>query len=771
MSYESRRSRSAQHYLAQGSSTAKLETLLTLISQTMGFPEVRVNIVDHEKQHTIAAVGTGRPSSVARSQTFCDEVVRSGRAVAVGEAARDPRFADFTAVADGEIGSYVGVPLVGRESMVVGAVCVLDPARREIGPDLVGRLTQFGSVVEDQLDLLRRLREGRLDGAPATDEIARAIRDGEIVPWYQPVVDLTTGAVRGLEALARWEDPARGVVDPLEFVPLAENSDLIMMLDLAVMRRALREFAPWQRQLPDLRLQVNLSGRHLTDRDSAATVHEVVLDAGISPTSVDLELTETAQIDVRGGDAHALVQRMRHNGFQVWLDDFGTGWSSFEHLVSLSVDGIKIDRAVAVALGTPVGNALVSAVTGLASAMKLHTTIEGIETREQADQARALGCDHGQGFLWAAPAPAPSTARLLTATLPVTDPLPRAPARRPLPPPTRSDPQTGSPDDHAGRPPSGTDESLATVPVQLSPPDHGPLWSVGGLASAALDALPDATAVLDHRGRIVAVNHTWRMFALDHGEPDSDSGVGVDYLDVCARSARAGCVDAAEVAVRLRAVLSGRCVEQEYEYPCPTPGVERWFLARISALAGPVRGAVISHVNTTRRRRAEAELEHAASHDPLTGLANRALFHRRLTAALRTRTRTTRHVASSGVLYIDLDGFKPVNDIFGHGAGDEVLAMVAHRLRRAVRPGDTVARLGGDEFAVLATGVDLPGLEALASRVEQSLTEPHIVHGRTVTVPASMGAHLAHAGDNPDRVIDAADRLMYAAKRGRSLTG
>ena len=144
-----------------------------------------------------------------------------------------------------------------------------------------------------------------------------------------------------------------------------------------------------------------------------------------------------------------------------------------------------------------------------------------------------------------------------------------------------------------------------------------------GLAGAVLDALPDATAVLDNSGSIVAVNHAWRMFALDNGGHPGATGVGVNYLDLCARSAAAGCEDAHLAAVGLRAVLSGETVHSELEYPCPSPAVSRWFLLRITPLAGAISGAVASHVNITRRKMAEQALAHEAAHDPLTGLANR----------------------------------------------------------------------------------------------------------------------------------------------------
>ncbi|MBA2740274.1 MAG: diguanylate cyclase, partial [Nocardioidaceae bacterium] len=239
-------------------------------------------------------------------------------------------------------------------------------------------------------------------------------------------------------------------------------------------------------------------------------------------------------------------------------------------------------------------------------------------------------------------------------------------------------------------------------------------------ANAVLDALPDATAVLDRAGSIVAVNHAWRMFALDNGGVPAATGVGVNYLDLCARSAAAGCDDAGVVAAGLQAVLAGDTVDSELEYPCPSPAANRWFLLRITPLAGPTPGAVASHVNITRRKMAENIVAHEAAHDPLTGLANRTLFTTRLTEALTPRS-GRRDVADVGLLYLDLDGFKPVNDTHGHDAGDEVLVVAAHRLRQHVRPQDTVARLGGDEFAVTAPRITAAGLTALAARLTHAL--------------------------------------------------
>lgn len=283
---------------------------------------------------------------------------------------------------------------------------------------------------------------------------------------------------------------------------------------------------------------------------------------------------------------------------------------------------------------------------------------------------------------------------------------------------------------------------------------------------AVLDALPDATAILDTSGSIMAVNLVWRMFALDNGGSSETTGVGVNYLDVCARAAGAGCVDAAEVLAGLRAVLAGATVESDWEYACPSPTVGRWFTSRITPIGAPIGGAVVSHVNISRRKMSEQELAHRASHDPLTGLANRLLFTERLTEALRERPGRS-ETADVGLLYIDLDHFKPVNDTYGHDAGDEVLLTATHRLRSVVRRHDTVARLGGDEFAVCAPRIAAGRLARLADRIGVVLGEPHCVHGQEVRVGASIGTYLAGTNDTVPEALRLADQAMYAIKRTR----
>ena len=246
---------------------------------------------------------------------------------------------------------------------------------------------------------------------PHPVELVRAITAGEIEPWYQPIIELATGEVIGLEALARWRRPSGEIGSPATFVPVAERSDMIIELDRAVLSRALADLAVWRANHPALRVSVNLSGRHLDHENWVGGLRRAVVAAGLAPSAVDLELTETAgPADLE--TAGAMMARARALGFRVWFDDFGTGWSTLAELVRLPVDGLKLDRSYADRLGT-VAEPAIAAVIAKAAEFGLDVTLEGITTPRQAALALKLGCDYGQGFLWSPAVPAGDVPGLL----------------------------------------------------------------------------------------------------------------------------------------------------------------------------------------------------------------------------------------------------------------------------------------------------------------------------------------------------------------------
>lgn len=405
---ERRQHLSASHYVGLAAASATLHRTVALAAERLGFAAGFVNILDADAQYTVAAVGAPL-DTVARAGTMCDGVVRSGRPAAVGH------IKHRSASAPG-IRAYVGVPLNGREGVVVGTLCLLDTRPHRVTPDQVSGLVWLAGVVEDQLEMLRRRGRGPFSTGTAASTLADAVDRREIVAFYQPLVDLGTGRVTGFETLARWQHPERGLLAPVDFIPLAEDTDIILELDRLVIGQAFEDLVPWLDTFPDLGVSVNLSSRHFEHRDGIDFIRELADAAAIDPSSVTLEVTETVILAADPGDRSQVVD-LRDAGFRVVLDDFGTGFSSFEHVLRLPIDGLKLDRAVTQQLGTRTGDAVTRALVGLASDLELALVIEGVETRAEADIAQRLGCGQAQGYLWSVPVPASEVPGLLGVSL------------------------------------------------------------------------------------------------------------------------------------------------------------------------------------------------------------------------------------------------------------------------------------------------------------------------------------------------------------------
>lgn len=295
----------------------------------------------------------------------------------------------------------LAVPLLDDSGALAGALCVGGPPADRATDDDVETLRAFAAVLQDQMDLMRVLVPP--PQSAAVSSLLDAIDQGHIQAWFQPLVHLDDGSLVGFEALARWRVGEEEVARPGDFVPLAEQSGLVDRLDMAVIRDAVEHLARWQQTRPELRISVNLSGRHLDEPDWVETILDVVQSAGVPPEQVDLELTESA----RPADVVRSVDQLmaaREHGFKVWFDDFGTGWSELRQLVEMPVDGIKVDRFFTEALGGR-GESVVRAVLRIAEELGLDTVIEGVSTPEHATRARALGCDVAQGFLWSPAVP------------------------------------------------------------------------------------------------------------------------------------------------------------------------------------------------------------------------------------------------------------------------------------------------------------------------------------------------------------------------------
>ena len=241
---------------------------------------------------------------------------------------------------------------------------------------------------------------------PLDDEIRRAIDARELTVHYQPVVELDTGRWQGVEALARWQHPERGLLAPAAFIEHAERSGAIIDLGLLVLAEACQQWQRWHQQGLDLHVAVNLSGRQLADPDLVPRVAEAMAQVSMPAGQLWLEVTETSLVEDL---AHAtgVLRRLAEQGALVSIDDFGTGWASLTYLRQFPVHALKIDRVFVAGLGAG-GNdeAIVGSIISLGAELGLSVVAEGIETAAQLAHLRNLGCRVGQGYHFARPAPA-----------------------------------------------------------------------------------------------------------------------------------------------------------------------------------------------------------------------------------------------------------------------------------------------------------------------------------------------------------------------------
>jgi len=247
-------------------------------------------------------------------------------------------------------------------------------------------------------------------------DLRRAIERQEIVPHYQPIVDLDTGALLGFEALARWRHPTRGMLLPDLFIPVAEETGLVADIGEWMLAEACRQARAWQLAHPrwsKLGISVNVSGRQLSQGGAAAEVERVLAATGLDPACLTLEITETALMNNLSTGA-GVIQRLHAMSVGLHLDDFGTGYSSLAYLHSFPVHALKVDRSFINRMDhAPEQGAIVKAIVTLAHNLGMEVVAEGVETHAQAQALRALRCRRAQGFLFSRPLPAGEVEPLL----------------------------------------------------------------------------------------------------------------------------------------------------------------------------------------------------------------------------------------------------------------------------------------------------------------------------------------------------------------------
>ncbi|KPQ38970.1 MAG: response regulator receiver modulated diguanylate cyclase/phosphodiesterase [Phormidium sp. OSCR] len=246
-------------------------------------------------------------------------------------------------------------------------------------------------------------------------DLRRAIERGEFVLYYQPIIDLKTRKVAGLESLIRWQHPSRGLLLPGEFLPIAQDSDLMSQIDTWVLREACLQLRDWQENatIPDsIFMSTNLSVHNFLRDDITETIFNILLETGVSGHCLELEITEESIVS-NPQRVNCILKELKHRNIKFSIDDFGTGYSSLSYLHQFSVDSLKIDRSFIERIsprGALPGNTeIAQTIIQLAESLKLSVIAEGIETIEQLTVLEKLNCNYGQGFYFSRPLPAETT--------------------------------------------------------------------------------------------------------------------------------------------------------------------------------------------------------------------------------------------------------------------------------------------------------------------------------------------------------------------------
>ncbi|MEQ9663753.1 MAG: EAL domain-containing protein [Parasphingopyxis sp.] len=262
------------------------------------------------------------------------------------------------------------------------------------------RSVWFDKTMERELQIRNKVEAGLRTGIPK----------GEVVPYYEPQIDIATGRLHGFEVLARWVHPSEGVVEPEVFIHVAEEAGLIADLSESVMRQAFIETRSWD---PELVLSVNISPTQLKDPWLSQKIIKLLTETNFPANRLEVEITETALFD-NLGIANSIIASLKNQGIRIALDDFGTGYSSLSHLRSLPFDRIKIDRSFVSSITQDNESAaIVDAIARLSGSLGLPVTAEGVENSEIEEALKKVGAMHGQGWLFGKPMPIQDIRRLL----------------------------------------------------------------------------------------------------------------------------------------------------------------------------------------------------------------------------------------------------------------------------------------------------------------------------------------------------------------------
>lgn len=390
------------------------DALTRLAARVLQAPVAVLSLTDAHRQWFLSRYGIDE-TEMPLSEAVCSDTGLGVTPVMIADLRTVPRYADLSWVSGPRAyRAYAGVPLIGRDGLPLGSLCVVDTAVRCFGPAELAVLQDLAEQAVSLLEL-RRSDEARGLSSPELVPEARqplalrhALDNDEFVPHFQPIVDLRTSRVIGLEALVRWDHPTRGLLPPAAFLPGLDAGSFGSWTHRVVVEAACRLAVDLRARGVELEdgIAVNVSARDLTRPGLLATILDIVLSYDLPPTALTLEITEGADIGDLA-DTRSRLLLLRAAGMRVIADDFGVGWSNLVRLLQLPLTGLKIDRELVTGMiGDPVRDQMVASAVELASTMGSTVTAEGVETTAVRDRLLELGCIRGQGWLFGRELPA-----------------------------------------------------------------------------------------------------------------------------------------------------------------------------------------------------------------------------------------------------------------------------------------------------------------------------------------------------------------------------
>ena len=557
------------------------------------------------------------------------------------------------------------------------------------------------------------LRSKLLREQVITESMETALSEQQFQVYLQPKFSLLDDRLAGAEALVRWTHPTMGFLSPGEFIPLFEKNGFITQLDRYVWEQTCRLLHEWKaRGLETVPVSVNVSRADIYQADLIETFTALTEKYQVDPAMLHLEITESAYTE-NPDQLMGTVQRLRELGFLIEMDDFGSGYSSLNMLNQMKVDILKLDmKFIQSETAKPAEQGILRFIVELARWMNLSVVAEGVETREQLEHIRAIGCDYVQGYFFAKPMPSAAFEKYLTQTISRT----------------------------------------VTGPAESARPARGLLVADEDAAYRAMvrDAFAGEYQVLEADNARQALS-----CVTEHQHDESFTMLLSMTLPEQGAVAVLTAMQQDPTLWRLPILatmpqdeaLEKQALALDADDFIKKPHTPEGLRKRLSLLTG-----------YSAHQARERALQDEACRDYLTGLLNRRGLHTAI-SALRQEDLPL-------ALYIfDLDDLKKMNDGYGHDKGDELLTAFGELLRKKTRNGDILCRYGGDEFVVILRRIsDRDTVRRKGTEICQGMADLRIAEGFHAS--CSAGAVLCAPGEKPTaQLVEQADKALYSAKQ------